>query len=144
MSSTFGHLSGELTMSPDDEVSRSSNRASAKKAGTALETQIAAYLAAHVDDRIERRSKGGNKDRGDISGLRHMGQRVVIECKNTARLDLAGWAAEAEIERGNDDAVAGVIISKRHGKGQPGDQWVTCTLADLVALLNGDRDHTTD
>lgn len=122
-------------------MSRSRNRASAKKAGTALETQIAAYLAAHVDDRIERRSKGGNKDRGDISGLRHMGQRVVIECKNTARLDLAGWAAEAEIERGNDDAVAGVIISKRHGKGQPGDQWVHMTLRDFVALLTGSRQH---
>ena len=37
-----------------------------------------------------------------------------------------------------------LIIHKRHGKGQPGDQWVTCTLADLVALLNGDRDHITD
>ena len=120
-------------------MSRSRNRASAKKAGTALETQIAAYLAAHVDDRIERRSKGGNKDRGDISGLRHMGQRVVIECKNTARLDLAGWAAEAEIERGNDDAVAGVIISKRHGKGQPGDQRVHMTLRDFVALITGER-----
>ena len=116
-------------------MSRSRNRASAKKAGTALETQIAAYLAAHVDDRIERRSKGGNKDRGDISGLRHMGQRVVVEVKNTARLDLAGWAAEAEIERGNDDAVAGVIISKRHGKGQPGDQWVHMKLRDFVALI---------
>ena len=120
-------------------MSRPRNRASAKKAGTALETQIAAYLAAHVDDRIERRSKGGSKDRGDISGLRHMGQRVVVEVKNTARIDLAGWAAEAELERRNDDAVAGVIISKRHGKGQSGDQWVHMTLRDFVALIAGER-----
>ena len=111
------------------------------RVGARFESSVAAYLNVHVDDRIERRSKGGNKDRGDISGLRHMGQRVVIECKNAARLDLAGWAAEAEIERGNDDAVAGVITSKRHGKGQPGDQWVTCTLADFVSLLNGSRQH---
>ena len=117
------------------------NRKSAKDAGARFESSVAAYLNVHVDDRIERRSKGGNKDRGDISGLRHMGQRVVIECKNTARLDLAGWAAEAEIERGNDDAVAGVIISKRHGKGQPGDQWVHMTLRDFVALLTGSRQH---
>ena len=120
-------------------MSRSRNRASAKKAGTALETQIAAYLAAHVDDRIERRSKGGSKYRGDISGLRHMGQRVVVEIKNTARLNLGPWMAEAETERGNDDAVAGVIISKRHGKGQPGDQWVHMTLRGFVALITGER-----
>ena len=122
----------------------SRSRASAKTAGTRFESLIAAYLAAHVDDRIERRTKSGAKDRGDISGLRHMGGRVVVEVKNTARIDLAGWAAEAEIERGNDDAVAGVIISKRHGRGQAADQWVTCTLGDLVALLTGSREHLED
>lgn len=116
-------------------------RASAKKAGTSFESLIVAYLAQHVDDRIERRRLSGSKDRGDISGLRHMGERVVIECKNTARADLAGWATETETARGNDDAVAGLIIHKRHGRGQAGDQWVTCTLADLVALINGSRDH---
>lgn len=115
------------------------NRASAKSAGTRFETAVARYLADHVDDRIERRAKTGAKDRGDISGLRHMGERVVVEVKNTSRINLAGWAAEAETERGNDDAVAGLIVHKRHGMGQPGDQWVTCTLADLVALLTGSR-----
>ena len=109
-----------------------------------METLVATYLAEHVDDRIERRRLSGGRDRGDIGGLRHMGQRVVIECKDTARIDLAGWAAEAELERRNDDANAALIVHKRHGKGAPGDQWVTCTLADLVALLNGDRDHITD
>ena len=34
-----------------------------------------------------------------------------------------------------------LIVHKRHGKGQPGDQWVTCTLADFVSLLNGSRQH---
>ena len=106
-----------------------------------MEALVANYLAEHVDDRIERRRLSGGRDRGDIGGLRHMGQRVVIECKDTARIDLAGWAAEAEIERRNDDANAALVIHKRHGKGQPGDQWVTCT---LVALLNADRDHITD
>ena len=119
-------------------------RRSAKAAGTRFETQVAAYLAQHVDDRIERRTRNGSKDRGDISGLRHMGERVVIECKSTARPDLAGWAAEVETERGNDDAVAGIVVHKRHGKSQPADQWVTCTLGELVALINGNRDHMED
>lgn len=116
------------------------SRAAAKAAGTRFESAVAGYLAEHVDDRIERRVKSGAKDRGDIGGVRTpTGGRVVIECKDTARIDLAGWAAEAAVERGNDDALVGVTVHKRHGKGQPGEQWVTCTLDDFVALLTGVR-----
>lgn len=116
-------------------------RASAKKAGSSFERAIADYLAAKVDDRIDRRVKNGAQDRGDIGGVRHMGGRVVLECKNTAKTSLGTWATEAETERGNDDALAGVIIHKRHGKGLPADQWVTMTLAEFTALLTGNRDH---
>ena len=106
-----------------------------------METLVADYLAKHIDDRIERRAKNGSKDRGDIGGLRHMGQRVVIEVKDTSRINLAGWASEAETERGNDDAGVAIVAHKRHGKGRPEDQWITMTLGDFVALLNGDRTH---
>jgi hypothetical protein len=116
-------------------------RASAKKAGTSFETLIAGYLGEHIDDRIERRAKTGAKDRGDIGGLRHHGHRLVIECKNTAKTLLGPWAVEAETERGNDDALAGLIVHKRHGKGRAEDQWVTLTVGDLVALLTLSRDH---
>lgn len=112
-----------------------------RQKGATFERKIADYLAQHVDDRIDRRVKNGAKDRGDIAGLRHLGQRIVLECKNTAKLALGGWATEAEIERGNDDALAGLIVHKRHGKGHPQDQWVTLTLGELVALLTGTRDH---
>lgn len=116
-------------------------RASAKKAGSSFERQVADYLALTVDDRIDRRVKNGTKDRGDIGGVRIHGLRVVLECKNTAKTSLGTWANEAETERGNDDALAGVIVHKRHGKGKPADQWVTLTLADFAALLAGNRDH---
>lgn len=117
----------------------SRTRASAKAAGTRHETSVATYLAEHVDDRIERRAKSGARDRGDIGGVRHMGGRVVIECKNTTRTEIGRWLGEAEIERGNDDAIAGLVVAKRHGKGDPGDQLVLMTLRDLVALLTGER-----
>lgn len=124
------------------QIRRGRSRASAKKAGSGFEKLVADYLARVVDDRIERRTRNGAQDRGDISGIRHMGQRVVIECKNTARVNLAGWAAEAETERGNDDALVGVVVHKRHGTTDPGSQWVSMTLADLAALLNGHREDT--
>ena len=117
-----------------------SNR-SARAAGTRFESLVAAYLARVWDDRIERRAKSGAKDRGDLSGVRVMGQRIVVECKDHNRLDLAGWWAEAETERGNDDAGAALIVHKRRGKGNAADQWVTLTLGELVALISGNRDH---
>lgn len=106
-----------------------------------MERLVADYLAATVDDRIDRRVKMGSNDRGDIAGVRHLGERVVIEVKNTSRINLAGWAAEAEVERGNDDALAGIVVHKRHGVGDPARQWVTMELSELAALLTGNRDH---
>lgn len=114
------------------------SRRSAKNAGTAFETAIARHLAQALDDdRVERRTRNGTKDRGDISGLRIHGQRLVAECKNCARQDLPGWTAEAHLEAGNDDALAGIVIHKRHGTTDPSRQWVTMTVADFVALLTG-------
>lgn len=124
---------------------RARSRASAKKAGTAFETTIARYLAEHVDDRIERRARTGRKDRGDLSGVRAPGGgRIVVEAKNVTRINLAGWAVEAETERGNDDALAGLVVHKRHGVADPGAQWVTLTLADLAAVLSGTRPDPDD
>lgn len=117
-------------------------RASAKAAGSSFERAVADYLAKHVDDRIDRRVKNGAKDRGDIGGLRHMGGRVVIECKDYGgRLMPGPWISEAEVERGNDDALAGIVIAKRRGTTDPGQQFVLMTVNDLTALLTGNRDH---
>ena len=115
-------------------------RASAKAAGSRFEREVADYLAAELDDdRIDRAVKRGAADRGDISGVRVHGQRLAIECKNTAKMALPEWTREAEIEAGNLDALAGVVVSKRHGCGDMAQQWVHCTLADLVALISGVR-----
>lgn len=112
-----------------------------RQKGSSFERLIADYLALHVDDRVDRRAKTGAKDKGDIGGLRHMGERIVVECKNTSTISLSTWANEAETERGNDDATVGVIAHKARGKGKPEDQWVTMRLSEFVALLTGNRDH---
>ena len=120
------------------------NRNSAKAAGTKFETLVTRYLRTTLDDdRIERRRLGGaGNDRGDIAGLRHMGQRIVLECKDYGgQLKPGPWVEEAGRERGNDDAGVGLVVAKRRGTTAPGEQFVLMTLADLVALLTGSRDH---
>lgn len=111
-------------------------RASAKAAGSRFEREVADYLAEVLDDdRIDRRVTTGARDKGDIAGIRVNGHRIVCECKNHVRLDLAGWYAEASIQAANDDAALGIVIHKRHGTGYPGRSWVTMTLADLAWLI---------
>lgn len=116
------------------------NRDTAKKAGTAFELLIANHLSYEVDDRIERRVKHGANDRGDIGGLRVLGNRVVIEAKDYGGRILAGeWIKEAHTEMGNDDAVAGIVVAKRKGTAKAGEQWVLMTVDDLIALITGER-----
>lgn len=115
------------------------SRASARDAGARFERSVADWLAEHVDDRIDRRVRNGAKDRGDLGGWRFAGRRIVAELKDHSRLEIGRWVREAEIERLNDDAAAGLVIHKRRGTADPGDQYVTTTLRDLVALLTGER-----
>ncbi|MGO1569600.1 MAG: hypothetical protein ACTHXC_16370 [Brachybacterium sp.] len=115
------------------------SRSSAKAAGARFERQIADWLAEHLDDRIDRKARTGSKDRGDIGGVRHRGERVVLELKDTARTDLAGWIREAHLEARNDDARIGAVVHKRRGTADPAQQWVSMTLADLAWLLGADH-----
>lgn len=111
--------------------------------GATFEQDTADYLAAALgDDRIERRVKHGTNDRGDIAGLRIHGRRVVVECKNHKRMELAEWVDEAETERGNDDADYGIVIHKRRGCGKAkfGGNYVTMTLETFAAIAAGGRD----
>lgn len=106
-----------------------------KAKGTSFERLVADGLAAALnDDRIDRAPLRGTGDRGDIAGLRSPFGKVAVECKAVARMDLSGWVAEAETERGNADAIAGVVIHKRKGKGRFADQYVTMRVADFLAL----------
>jgi hypothetical protein len=140
----------------DGRQPASRSRRSARNAGTWFERSVADYLAATMTaltgwpSGIDRRPKTGNKDRGDIGGVRRwtLGRgttpnrfsgKVVVECKYEKTVKLAEWAREAEIERGNDDALAGVVVHKRHGVSDPARQWVPMELATLVALLAGER-----
>lgn len=110
--------------------------------GASFERLVADHIAAALDDDgVDRQVKTGRADKGDIRGVKAHGQRVAIECKNTTRASLAAWVTEAEVERGNLDALAGVVVHKRVGKGkaQLGQTYVTMTLDDFLALVMGQR-----
>src|SRR5664279_5678731 len=90
------------------------NRSSAKNAGATFERKIADYFCKHFDDRVDRRVRTGAKDKGDLSGIRHMGIRVVAELKEYGgRFQVGPWLKEAELERRHDDAGVGLVIAKR-------------------------------
>lgn len=102
-----------------------------KRKGTAAETAIVTYLRTLGFTQTERRALNGSLDRGDIAGI----PGVVIEAKNCARQELAGWVREAELERDNDGATLGVVWHKRRGKAHPADWFVTMSGAQFAALL---------
>ena len=119
----------------------------ARKAGSNFEACAAEFLSMATGTEIVRRVRHGAKDTGDLHGIRIGRHRVVAECKDyTSRERMASWLAEADAERGNDDALVGVVIS--HMRGVSADrrslsrmaaQPVTMTLLDLAALIVGDR-----
>ena len=115
-------------------------RRSAKAAGARFERVVADYLAEGLaDDRIDRAPKAGAKDKGDIANVRMGDHKIVIECKDVARVDLPKWVREAHVEAGNAGALVGVVVHKRHGVATPGQQWATMTLEDLTKLLKGNQ-----
>lgn len=114
-----------------------------KQKGSKFEQQVVDYMRDRLmDERIERRTTNGAKDRGDVSGVMLRGMRVVVECKNCKKMELGEWLEEAEAERGNDDAEFAFVVHKRRGCGEKsfGRNYVTCDLETLCALIAGSRD----
>lgn len=110
-----------------------------KARGTAFETLILEPARNYYVDAI-RAPLNGSKDIGDLwlPGER----RYVVEAKHHSRLDLAGWAREAEKEAMNAGVPYWVLVHKRVGKGQGADQWATTTWGNWLALVNRIPDLT--
>lgn len=122
------------------------SRASARQAGSTFERRIADHLRDNWDDRIDRRVKTGARDCGDIANFRIRHHKITVECKDQSRVDLAGWVKEVQQEAINDGALTGIVVAKRKGKGDPGQQWVILTVDDLLRLLGaalGEHDTAT-
>lgn len=102
-----------------------------KDKGTRWESAIVDYLAGHGFPWAERRALTGSQDRGDIAGV----PAWVVEAKNHATLNLAGWVDEATTEQANAGADYACVWHHRRGKASPGDGYVTMTGATFVRLI---------
>lgn len=114
-----------------------------KAKGTIFETACRDYENGYLEsDTVERLTTSGAHDRGDLGWIYSHGKKIVQECKNRTRLEIPQWLREAERERGNADALAGIVISKRTGVGESrmGDQLVIMTLRDFMAIITGYRE----
>lgn len=114
------------------------SRSSRKGAG--FETLVAEYLRDATGLDIDRRVKHGMKDTGDIHGCYIDGERVVIECKNRKKMELATWVDEAKREAAEDGAAHFFVAHHRKGKGKAsmGETYVTTTLEQLAKLMMED------
>ena len=107
----------------------------ARTKGTAFETLILEGIQAYIPD-AHRLGMQGAKDCGDIWLPRS--RRYIVEAKNCATLDLAGWAKEAQVEADNAAKPFWAIAHKRRGCNTPFPQWITTTLYNFLELTHND------
>ena len=105
--------------------------AASRRKGAGHERAIVTWLRSRGRPHIERRLSGANGDRGDITGW----PGVVLEAKNCARLDLAGWVAQLEAEIVEASADTGAVVIKRRGTTDAGQFYALMTLDRWEQLM---------
>lgn len=112
--------------------------ATSRRKGNRAEVEVVNTLRRYgYDVQTSRAARGGYQSGADIVG----DFPASIEVKNQARLDLAGWWAQAEYQSNGEPAV---VIHKRVGKSDPDDWWVTMDLRTLVRLLTQKLDDESE
>jgi hypothetical protein len=99
--------------------------------GTRWESAIVKYLKENGYEHAERRQKAGAKDKGDITGVNHY---LMIEAKDEARINLAGYMDEVVEQTKNANALIGVAWIKRRNKGTE-RSYVVMEPKDFLTLL---------
>jgi hypothetical protein len=103
-------------------------------------------LLKHLRDKgydVERLRLAGKEDEGDLS-IRIGDERYIIEAKAVARLNLAGWVEEAEVEANNfakhrpnlTTVPTGAVVLKRRGH-STGKAYVVLEFDTYLRLISG-------
>jgi hypothetical protein len=105
-----------------------------KRRGSTFERAVVDYLRGAGFPQAARTLAGAAADRGDISGVGN----CVIECKCAARLDLAGFLAEARLEADNAGLPRFAVVAKRRGVSDVAESYAVVPLWLLAELLRED------
>ena len=110
-----------------------------KAIGTAAETAVVRYLAAHGFPAAERRALHGATDLGDITGTPSLCWEVKggEAAKDASDKQVAAWLDETREEAGNAGATYGFLIVQRRQKGVR-DWWAVLDVCDLAKLVRCD------
>lgn len=110
-----------------------------KAIGTAAETAVVRYLAAHGFPAAERRALHGATDLGDITGTPGIVWEVKggEAAKDASDNQIADWMDEAQTEAGDAGATYGFLIVARRRKNVR-DWWAVIDVCDLAKLVRRD------
>lgn len=104
--------------------------ASSRRKGNRAEVEVVRVLRDHgYDAETSRAARGGYQSGEDIIS----DFPASIEVKNQARLDLAGWYAQAEAQA---NGMPAIVVHKRVGKSNAENWWVTMDFKTLLRLLD--------
>ena len=104
--------------------------ATSRRKGRRWENEVVDYLNAHGFPSAER-NEYINAQAGDILGI----PGWSLECKNGARLELAGWVDQARIQAVTAGSPWYAVIAKRKGAPDPGAAYVVTQLAPFAEFL---------
>lgn len=113
-----------------------------KRKGTQFETDVMKYLREqNYAYAVERLSKAGAKDEGDLVVFDHKMTPYILELKNRKKLDLPVFWGEAQVEAENyakarslGEVPRAFVIVKRRGVGI-GKSWVIQDLDQWAGWL---------
>ncbi len=105
--------------------------AMSRRKGAAAEVAVVRWLRGRGRPTTERRPSGSPDPFGDVAGI----PGTVIEVKNHAALDLAGWATQLEAEIAAAGAETGVVIVKRRGTTDVGRWYAVLTVDTWERLM---------
>jgi hypothetical protein len=108
--------------------------AAARRKGNRAELDVVAALRRHGWQAItSRAARAGTQAGADLI----TDFPLVVEVKDQARMELAGWVDQAVAEAGGSPAC---VVHKRRGKAEAEDWYVTMTFGDMLRWLGSPRE----
>ena len=102
-----------------------------KARGTRWEVAVATFLRAAGFSEVFRMAPGGEHDAGDIGGLPDW----ALECRDRARIDLAGDVRDAELRAVKKGCRFGAAVLKKRGA-PVADAYVVMSLVLFTEVLD--------